>query len=343
MSPGYDFSVGIVGAGSIVRDAHLPVLAASAGLSPIWITDADDARARQVARSYGIRAVPAAEAPLGLPQADIVLLAIPHGAREPYYDALRDRDVALYVEKPVAATVEEHRRIVDAFAPPHRVAHGLQRRSFGPTRLAQQLVDDGPLGALVSIDCGFGRPGGGRYAGFRADVRQAGGGILFEHGIHLLDSVLFLTRAAVASVRSARMAFEAGFDVHTEIDLDLRTSAGRAIPCSFRCSWLCETETGIILRFEHAELAYSIYDSTGKMRLSGRGSRSTYRVLPEWRDPLPLTAAQTLHDHWDHVARALRDRQANYTSACESILTTQIVESCYERGRREAARLPARP
>jgi len=332
------FSIGIVGAGSIVRDAHLPVLWAGPHWRPAWVTDADDDVASRVAEGYGMRAVPAARAPAGLPPADIVLVAIPLGARGPYLEVLRGREGALYVEKPVAATVTEHRLLVESFGEPWRVAHGLQRRSFGPTGVARRLVDESPFGPLISVRAGFGRPGGGRYGGFRADPRLSGGGILLEHGIHLLDSVLFLTRAVAASVREARMTLHAGLDVHTELELDVDRGSGESIPCSLCFSWLCETETGVSLRFEHAELTYSIYDRTGRMRLSARGSRHACRLSPEWHDPLPLTPPQILHEHWGHVTRALVEQRPNHTSAVDSILTTEIVEACYERGRRESAR-----
>ena len=341
MSASGVLTVGIVGAGAIVRDAHLPVLEASPGLAPVWITDLDDVRATRLARVYGLRAVAAREAAHGLPESQVVLLAVPPGARDAYYDGLRGRDVALYVEKPVAASVEAHLRITQSFAPDFRVAHGLQRRSFGPTRLARQLVQDGPFGPLRAIDCGFGRPGGGRYAGFRADVRQARGGILFEHGIHLLDCALYVAHAERARLRSARMEFVAGLDVHAEVELDLASPLSPSIPCSLRCSWLAETETGLRLRFEHAELAFSIYDESGTLRIARRGSREGYRLLPEWRDALPLSPTQILFDHWAHAARALRERRANYTSASEALLTTRVIEAAYERARGAAAGAPA--
>ena len=333
-------TVGIVGAGAVVRDAHLPVLDASPGLEPVWITDVDDVRARRLARIHGLRHVPARDAVAGLPEASIVLLAVPPGARDATFESLRGRDVALYVEKPVAASVAAHLHITSSFPPAFRGAHGLQRRSFGPTRLARRLVQDGLFGALRAIDCGFGVPGGGRHAGFRSDVRQAQGGILLEHGIHLLDCALYLAHAEHASLRSARMEFVARLDVHAELELELSSPFASAVPCSLRCSWLAETEPGIRVRFEHAELAFSIYDEGGTLRITGRGAREGYRVLPEWRDAVPLSAAQTLFDHWAHAARALRERRPNYTSATEALLTTQVIEAAYDRARGTSAGAP---
>ena len=60
-----------------------------------------------VAKSYGVDWLCTPTNLENLPYTDIVLLAIPYGAREPYYKVLSQRDSALYVEKPMAATYEE--------------------------------------------------------------------------------------------------------------------------------------------------------------------------------------------------------------------------------------------
>ena len=329
-------SIGIIGAGRVVRELHLPVLLSTAGVSPAWIMDLDRTLARQVARAFGIRAVDTPDRARDLPTADVYLLAIPYGAREPYYDALRDREAALYVEKPVALDVKEHRRICARFDD-WRIGHGLQRRSFGPTLLMRELVEDGPFGALVSVRFAMGRPGGGRYSAFRSDSRQSGGGILVEHGIHLLDSVLFLTGAEAARVRAARMTFECDLDVHTEARFVVTPARGPDIECSLEFSWLTETEPEVVLDFEKARVSYSIYDAGGRIRVRGPGGRGLCRILPDAHEAYPLTDAQTLHEHWQRFLAGLRSARPNFTAATRSLLTTEVVESCYQIGRSAAA------
>lgn len=330
--PARPLTVGIIGAGQIVRDLHLPVLASMAGVTPRWIIDLDRSVARRTARAFGITEFdPGIE---GLPTADIYLLAIPYGTRQPYYTALRSRDAAaLYVEKPLALDAAEHRQICEGFDD-WKIGHGLQRRSFGPTLLVRNLIRERIFGELESVRFAMGHPGGGRYSGFRSDFRQSGGGILFEHGIHLLDSVLFLTGARSARVEAVKMSFEADLDVHAQARFVVDTVNGPEVDCRFEFSWLTETEPGIVLDFAKARLSYSIYDEQGEIRVSPADAGMTCRLQPDAQERYSLSAAQTLHGHWQRFVDGLRARRANYTAASQSMLTTQVVEECYRLGRK---------
>ncbi|MCB1022651.1 MAG: Gfo/Idh/MocA family oxidoreductase, partial [Acidobacteria bacterium] len=96
--------IGIVGAGDIVRAVHLPVLLAMPQAQVEWLCDVDTNRAKTMSKAYGPRAVEAPRDPGDLPEADVVLLATPYGVRRPYYEALRARGTAIYVEKPFACS-----------------------------------------------------------------------------------------------------------------------------------------------------------------------------------------------------------------------------------------------
>lgn len=321
-------SVGIIGAGAIVSDAHLPVLAAMENLSVDWITDADPERARSLARHYGTRAVELPDSPRDLPSADLVLIAIPYGAREPYYEALQEREVGLYVEKPIARTVAEHRRLCDRF-PSHRIAHGFQRRSFGPTRLARRLVEDQPFGPLRSIRYEMGTPGAIPFLGFRSNLAMAGGGILLEHGVHGLDASLFIAGAQRVRIQQVQMVREQGLDVHVEAEMRIATDRGDEVDFSLILSWLRETDAGIRLRFDRAEVHFSIYDPKGNIVMLFGDSGKAVRLAPAALEPFPVSVNQVFHHHWKTFVDGMRTASPNYTSADQSILTTEIVESCY--------------
>ncbi len=71
--------VGVVGAGQMALEAHLPVLLNVAGLRVGWIADQDRARARSAGRALRIAGHVARGDPDRLPEADLVLLAVPYG------------------------------------------------------------------------------------------------------------------------------------------------------------------------------------------------------------------------------------------------------------------------
>jgi hypothetical protein len=102
----------VIGAGEIVRNAHLPAVLALPDARVDWVVDRDERKARLLARSFGVGHVPLPSDLAALPAAAVVLIAVPYGVREPMYEALSSRS-ALYVEKPGKRLVS----LVDAAAP----------------------------------------------------------------------------------------------------------------------------------------------------------------------------------------------------------------------------------
>src|SRR5205807_335883 len=116
-------SVGVVGAGTIAREVHLPVLSAMPKVRIAWVADRDDVRARALARAFRLPAVSLPPCPSELPPCQAVLLAIPVGARGGYYQALAARGTAVFAEKPFALTATDHQQFLSLF-PPHAIACG---------------------------------------------------------------------------------------------------------------------------------------------------------------------------------------------------------------------------
>ncbi len=324
-------AVGVIGAGSVASTVHLPVLRSMPDVSLAWIADRDALRARNVARAHRIAHVALARSPGQLPPADVVLLAIPYGARAPYYELLRGTGVALFVEKPLFRTPEEHRRACSWFED-FRMAHGFQRRSLGSTQLVRQLVDDGLFGALRSIRCGLGQPGILTRGGYVSDLGQAGGGILFETGVHLVDTALFVTRASGVEVSRSKMILDRGFDLHTEARLTLTLPSGGNAECEIVVSCLQETSNRLELELEGARVSYSIFDPSGRVLVRAQGRESDYQVARGDGRPFARTTFQTMYLHWSAFLEGFRARRANHTSAHDALLTTKALAGCYEVG-----------
>jgi len=322
-------SVGIIGAGQIVTNVHLPSLLATQGVSVAWVADSNPEKARALARAYRVEHRTIPDNLSELPEADILLLAIPFGAREPYYRALCSRTSALYVEKPFSRDTSHHREICSMFAE-HKLGVAFQRRSWAHTQLVRQLIASELFGNLGSIRYGFGAPGiisGGRYS---ADLRLAGGGILFETGVHGIDALLFVTGATSVRVEKAKMVMDGGFDLHTEADLSLTTGKGQAVVCELRVSCLQETIQRMELTFDHAVVSFSLFSQDG-VKVEPRTGGSSYRLT----DPsllYPLTVLQSYSEHFFRFSGGLRAGTANWTSASSTAMTTEVIENLYRAG-----------
>ena len=321
-------SVGIIGAGEMVSRYHLPtLLALKPEVRVDWITDADPGKAKLVARAFRVPAQSLPDNPANLPVTDIVLMAIPYGTRGPYWKSLRERPSAIYLEKPIALSADEHRELCATF-PPYKFGCGYQRRSWGPTQMTKRLIEDELFGSLQRISLGFGQPGitlwGGGYS---SDIRLAGGGVIFEFAVHALDQILYCASAESVEASRVRMIVDGGYDLHTEAEVKVTTKNHRRIDCSITISRAAVTSESLDFHFQHATVSMSL--TVDDITVRNLRNDRTYRLAYGNDSLYPSTPRQTLYEHWLAFIQGLRTSRLNRTCATESILTTDLVEQLY--------------
>jgi len=329
--PERQMSVGIIGCGTICRNVHLPVLSALPAVKVAWIADVNVKAGQSLSYSSGIPFHLISLPDISLPAADIVVLAIPNGIREPYYTYLESVPATcLYVEKPFAKTFAEHIRITRGRAP-YQVAIGLDRRSFALTRLAQELFIQRPFGEVVSIDIKFG--GLGRVLigdSFMHDASLAGGGALFQMGVHFIDAVLFASNARDVQLQKGRLIMARGLDVHVEAQLGISLASEKVVPLTITITQLQAVTNSITIAFERAEVSFDImYGGNHWLTVTPRSSQEhRWRLAPEPRTG-PLDLFSSFGMHWQSAIHAFRSHTENYTSASQAVITSKTLELLY--------------
>lgn len=328
MSTSSPFTLGIIGAGNVVSGNHLPVLKAMPEVQIAWITDKDKGRANRVAKAYGVAGCEAEGGLENFPKTDAVLLAIPFGVREPYYAALAQREDAVYVEKPFARTVAAHHRLCSSFAD-YQLACGYNRRSWGIVQFCKEIIETQLLGRIRHVRFGFGSAGGITAGGhYTADSAIAGGGMLFETGVHGIDTLLYCLDAQTAHLTSGKMIMDQGHDIHCEATLELQDRDGESIPFEIEVSRLKNTIERVELHFDNCIATFGLFGLAPELRVqSTNGKLQT--ILTNRTNLYPFTWNQTLSEFWKAFLSGLRAREANYTSAYRSVLTTDVVEQLY--------------
>lgn len=328
------YSIGVIGTGTIARQVHLPVLAATPNARVAWVADAVADSARRVGRAYGVPHI-ALPNPLDqLPKCDAVLLAIPVGVRESYYPILAKQRIGVLVEKPFATSVEQHRRIAEQFEP-ERIACGLMRRAYANTQLLQTMVQEqwfGPLEVLSIAEGGRAmRTGADRM--YIDDRRLGGGGVLLELGYHNLDLALFITQASSYEIIDQEIIQDGDIDrkVTATVQLvNVGTQSDANCRLDYCVSWLHQQPNVIQLTFPEATVVVGTTPDA-RMEIRPRGGRRA-RATIQPPEAGARTPYQAFFLEWEHFLRGLGEGRPSMFSAASCELVTTLIADIYQRG-----------
>ena len=214
--------IAIIGCGAISEKAHLPAAMKNPGMRLVALLYTNLSRAEELAARYGIaQTAESFETLPDPPQAAII--ALPHHCHTPVATALLLRGVHILVEKPMALSPAEARQMLCAAeAGGASLTAGMVRRFLPELRLAKQVVASGVLGEIQGFTVREGRiydwPS---LTDSPLRRESAGGGVLIDVGVHVLDS-LFFCLGELAVVDYADDCF-GGVEAEAEVVLTLRS------------------------------------------------------------------------------------------------------------------------
>jgi predicted dehydrogenase len=165
---------------------------------------------------------------------DGIVIATPSALHAEQAIVALEQGVAVFCQKPLARDAGETRRVLDAARAADRLlAIDLSYRHVEALRAARQVVADGAIGPIHTIDLTFHNAYGPDKPWF-TDPALAGGGCLIDLGTHLVDLALWLTGADAASVETARILSLRGHAVEDQASAELALGEARA---HLACSW----------------------------------------------------------------------------------------------------------
>jgi predicted dehydrogenase len=325
--------VGIVGAGEITRQVHLPVLKNYDGVRIGWIADRDAQRLRSLGGAFGVDRQIVLDRDILLPACDIALLATPVYARRPYLEYFGGLGGAVLTEKPFALSTDEHHDYLRLCANT-RIHCGYVRRTYATVRALRRMVREQWFGKLRSVRYSE----GGRVARTSGasptlDMSfRSGGGVLRDLGCHGLDVILWITQAAGFQVRTSKIEWDNETDrqVKSEFVLSKIDQREDECPVHYSVSWLSDQSNRMVFEFDHASVRAGIrpedelevaslpqkYGWTG-LSVDVMGARSSYQAFfLEWKD----------------LVVAYQQRQQGELAAASSLLTTRLVDEIYRVG-----------
>ena len=265
----------IIGAGLIGRKRAEALTSCGQGGCLVAVCDADPGRAAELAAATGAGAFNDWRKVLDIPGLEAVIVAAPNKFNPEIAAAALDRGCHVLCEKPLGRNAAEAESLCRRAADRSRILKtGFNLRHHPAVRQARALAGEGGLGPLYHI---LGRYGHGGRPGYenewRADPEVAGGGVLLDQGVHLID----LCRWFLGEISEAFGQVWTSFwpmAVEDNALMLLRSEGGPK--ASLFVSW---TQWKNMFRFEvYGEKGYLFIDGLG-------GSYGTERLVRGARPP----------------------------------------------------------
>lgn len=295
--------VGLLGCGRIARLIHLPVLTRLPGLEVAAIAE-QDVRSREASRSLAPSATLFADHRelIEAGQLDAVVVCLPPALHAEAAIASFERGLHVYLEKPLATTLEDGRRILRAWRSAGTAGWiGFNFRFHPLVVEMRDALGRGSIGHLVGVRTSF--------CASRRELpewkrrRDSGGGALLDLASHQFDLVRFVLDQEIVEVNALIGSLASEADTAA---IHLRLSAGTMVEVFTSISAV--EQHHMVVVGSDGLLAFDRYHST---RLRFRPSQRDYGKAARVR-----AAAAWIAD----APRALRDallppRERSYARA----------------------------
>lgn len=319
--------VGVIGAGTIVQVAHLPVLKRLKGVEVAGICDQDLPKARALAQRYDIPIVSDdLEDLLSEASLDALVICTPNHLHEVHILAGLAAGAHILVEKPIAISTASAQRIVRAAGRSDRIVLvGTNHRYRPDTQTVRSFVQSGELGEVDSIRASWhvARPSRAQL-GWRQRRELSGGGAMLDLGLTLIDLCFWL----------------AGYPEPARVSASL-SAAGRDRPVeqSGDAFIVCKNGTAIFVDVTWRHIGEGEHFGVGL-----RGSKGTAGINPlnVWKEMhgVPHDVSPTgsgsrenvfvasFRAEWAHFLAAI-DGKAEAPSLEEQVMAIRVLEAVY--------------
>lgn len=185
--------VAVIGLGSVAQLVHLPNLVKIKNAEITAVAEINKNRLNSVADKYGIKnRFSDYSVLLENDETDAVIIATPTYLHKEIAIACLSAGKDVLVEKPLARNSKEGQEIIDcAKKNKRKLMVGMNLRYRPDSMLIRSLIDAGEIGNAFYIKCGWIRKQSSSEKWF-TKREEAGGGVILDLGINLVDLALWL-------------------------------------------------------------------------------------------------------------------------------------------------------
>ena len=286
----------------------------------------DAAQMRDFAERYDARPFARFDELLADRTVDAVIITTPHSLHVPQIIAAAEAGKHVFVEKPLALSVESGRRALDACRKAGVVlAVGHNRRYMNALAAIKNLVEDGALGTILHAEAHFSWPGGLTYPEgyWRADPAEAPAGAMTATCIHMIDSFAHLLGPIdrVIAAYSKHRAVPLGIDDTTSLLVEFASG-----PTGYIGGTLAAPDMTSLNLYGHAASIYAGIDEEQVTFHPANGAREALAIEP-------VASAETLRLELEEFARAAAGQGRFRIDPEDALRNIAVMEAAIEAAR----------
>lgn len=219
---------GVIGAGGIADRRTIPGMLLSDNAELAAVMEVDRTFAEKLRDKHHARRAYNSELELLKdPEVDAVYIATPVVLHAKQAMMAADHGKHILIEKPLAMTSEEGRRVLDyCEARGVKIAAGLMMRFGSYVMEMKKAVAAGKIGGVVSGFAQFTCWYPEMENAWRQTKANAGGGALMDMGVHCIDLIQYVTGSEAAQVAAFHDTLTFGYEVEDSSSVMLRLKNG---------------------------------------------------------------------------------------------------------------------
>ena len=239
---GTPLRIAVVGLGWFGHDVGLPAIVDSAYCEATVAVSGSKGKAERVAAENDMEAgITYEEYHDGdaVEEYDAVYVVTPNALHLPYVETAASLGKHVLCEKPLEASYERARKLVDACSEADvRLMTAYRMQTTPVVRRMKELIKEGVIGDPVRAEGSFTfrKLDSGDPDEWRLDSDLAGGGALFDIGVYPLNTIRFVLDEEPTAVRGHEVSIHEGFedvDEHVSFQLEFRGGATAGCHASY--------------------------------------------------------------------------------------------------------------
>ncbi len=248
--------IGLIGAGAIAQHAYIPLLKDIRGLEFAAVVEPNDKIRAKLGNEYPFAYI-GTDLDAALNHVDAVIICVPNYLHYAVAQVCLTKGKHVLCEKPVTTTVEDCENLLQISGSKNLVfTVGHVRRFYPAVKRIKEIVAQNVLGHLIDFDFREGTIfSWSTVSGYIFDKEKAGGGVLMDIGVHLLDLLLWWIddEPTVVDYQDDAMG---GLEAFAEINI---TFSG-GVRGRVRVSRLSVLRNTYSLRFEKGEIKWNPFN-----------------------------------------------------------------------------------